>query len=143
MPSCIQFLPSLDELVPIIFKAYHFINITSYCHFLFIMQLAFLMILLFYHTFPYRTPSFYRDFLFWLSFFFCCTSSFFFLSFTSSITTSFLLFIFCHNSLFFFISSPYLGRILSEFYLLVPRPNTPLGVNISSQLLVNHPWLVN
>ena len=128
IPSYMRFLPVSAKILPTIFKAYHFLTITPYCHFLAVMLLACLLILLFFRTFPCHTPPFCHNFLFWHNFLFCCASSFFFLPFTSFFTASFLFFLFypClfRNSFFFFFSSsPYLGRILSEFFLFIPRPN--------------------
>ena len=140
MPSYMRFLLALSELVPMIIESYHFLSITPYFYFPVVMLPACLLLLIFCRTFPCHTPSFYRSFLFSRNFLFWSLLLFFFFSFTASVASSFLFFLICRyfyrNSFFFsFSPSPYLSRILIEFYLTVLRPNSDMEPVISFNLM--------
>ena len=109
IPSYVWLPSTLANLIPMIFMSCHFLTIMPYYHFPIIIPLSCLHVLLFHRTFPCRIPS-------------LCHASSFFLSSYHGL---------CHNSfLFFSSSSPYLGRILSEFFFPFPRPNINQEIHV-------------
>ena len=125
--SCIWILLAPFELVPMIGKDCLFLIVIPYCHFFIVILSTCLRFSIFHHIISYLFLSFHHGLLIWSIFLVSCLLFVFFFSFlllsqnpslSLDVSSSFI-----DHSSSPLHSSPFLGRIIHEFFLTVPRPN--------------------